>query len=279
MRAGPQQQLQIDLTGEDCRFLRQHVYEHSGIVIDEGKEYLLNSRLAPVADQFTAGSLGALCIALRSSPAPPVRQAVIDALTTNETFFFRDLDQYEAMRTILLPELMKSRGKIRVWSAAVSSGQEAYSIAMIGIELGLAPNQLEILGTDLSRKMLDRARSGVFTQMEVNRGLPVKMLVKHFERAGSDWRIKDPVKQYVRFEPFDLRTSMRAYRGMDIILCRNVLIYFDSTTKKNVLEEIARVLAPDGSLMLGTTETILSLTSMLEHRMAGKAKVYRRAAA
>jgi chemotaxis protein methyltransferase CheR len=178
-------------------------------------------------------------------------------MTTNETYFFREPAHYQALRDAILPELLRTRQvtrKLSFWSAAASTGQEAYSLAMMLLEMGVPDWNTEILATDLSDRVLDRARSGKYSQLEVNRGLPAPLLVKYFRRVGLEWQLKEEVRRMVRFQPFDLRSRMRALGPFDVVLCRNVLIYFDLETKKDILTEIHGSLFRGGYLLLGTTE-------------------------
>ncbi|MCD6399921.1 protein-glutamate O-methyltransferase CheR, partial [candidate division WOR-3 bacterium] len=244
------------------RFLQDYVYRESGIVLDGDKQYLLDARLMPIVHQRQLGSLNDLCALLRATGDLSLKQEVVEAMTTNETFFFRDLPQYEALRDIVLPRLVEERQglrKLSFWSAAASTGQEAYSLAILLLEMGLGDWNIQILGTDLSTQALERARAGKYLQIEVNRGLPARYLVKHFTRSGLEWQLKDEVRRMVRFESFDLRKSMRALGPFDIVFCKNVLIYFDIETKKKILREIRGTLFSGGYLLLGGSETALAL--------------------
>jgi chemotaxis protein methyltransferase CheR len=238
---------------------------------------MLETRLGPMLRREGMAGLDALALRLRAPRAEALTAEMVEALTTNESSFFRDGKPFEHLRK-LLPKLAAARAAgqvIRVWSAACSSGQEAYSIAMTVAELGpaLGGRRVEILGTDLSREMLDRAQEGVFTQFEVQRGLPVQMLVKHFTQDGTRWRIKPELRGMARFQPFNLLDDPRALGRFDIIFCRNVLIYFDAPTKSRVLGAIAGLLPPDGVVYLGGAETVLGLTDRLVPT-AGERGVY-----
>jgi chemotaxis protein methyltransferase CheR len=198
-------------------------------------------------------------------------------MTTNETYFFRDPAHYDAIRTVLLPRLKEDRRdtkKLRFWSAAASTGQEAYSLAMLLLENGLSDWNIQILGTDFSSQVLERARSGKFQQIEVNRGLPAALLVKHFRRAGVDWQLSDTIRQMVRFETIDLRKSMRSLGPFDLVFCRNVMIYFDAATKKEILRELHGTLFRGGWLMLGGAETAFGVEEWFERQTVGNAIVY-----
>ena len=262
---------------ENYRFLKDYIYQESGIVLDDDKHYLLVARLLPVAQQVHLNSLDALCAALRNSVDPPLQRKVVEAMTTHETLFFRDMVPFDALKSLILPPLIEQRKATRrltFWSAAASSGQEAYSLAMLLLEMGLENWNIQILGTDLSEQILARAREGRYLQIEVNRGLPASYLLKYFERKGLDWQIKEHVRRMVRFESFDLRKSMRTKGPFDVIFCRNVLIYFDVETKKKILRELRGTLFPGGYLLLGTAETTLNLDDWFQRVSAGRAVLY-----
>ena len=265
------------ILAENYRFLRDYIYQESGIVLDDDKHYLLEARLLPVAQQLHLASLDALCAALRSCGNPPLQKKVVEAMTTHETLFFRDMAPFDALRTAILPPLIEQRKatrKLAFWSAAASSGQEAYSLAMQLIEMGLGDWNIQILATDLSEQILAKAREGRYLQIEVNRGLPASYLLKYFDRQALDWQIKDHVRRMVHFEPFDLRKSMRTKGPFDVIFCRNVLIYFDVETKKNILRELRGSLFPGGHLLLGSAETTLNLDDQFRRVVLGRATVY-----
>lgn len=262
---------------DNYRFLQQHVHRHAGIVLDDTKHYLFENRLSPIVRSLGLSSIDDLCVVLRSPGKDEIGRQVVEAMTTNETFFFRDPAHYAAIRTELLPRLRKERGdvkRLRFWSAASSTGQEAYSLAMALIEEGFGDWNIQILGTDLSSAVLARAREGVFQQLEVNRGLPAAMLVKYFVRKGMDWQVKDELRRMVRFEPIDLRASMRALGPFDLVFCRNVLIYFDQETKKQIIEQIHGTLFRDGWLLVGGAETVFGSEPWFERRTTGGASIY-----
>jgi len=265
------------LHADNYRFLRDYIYRESGIVLDDDKHYLLETRLIPIVQQSHLESLDALCAALRNQGDPPLHRKVVEAITTHETLFFRDMSPFDALRTEILPPLIERRKDIRkltFWSAAASSGQEAYSLAMMLLEMGLEGWNIQILGTDLSEQILARAREGRYMQIEVNRGLPAKYLFAYFDRLGLDWQLKDRVRSMVRFEQFDLRKSMRTKGPFDVILCRNVLIYFDVETKKQILRELRGALFPGGHLVLGGAESTLNLDNEFLRVPAGRTVFY-----
>jgi chemotaxis protein methyltransferase CheR len=266
---------------ENYAFLQEFIYRESGIVLDSGKQYLLDARLLSLAREEGLRTLNDLCALLRAQNGQKehaaLRQKVIDAITTNETYFLREPAHFEALRRVILPELLKMREntrRLRFWSAAASTGQEAYSLAMLLLEMGLGGWNIEILGTDLSSKVLERARAGRYSQLEVNRGLPASYLLKYFQREGLQWEIQDEVKRLVRFQQFDLRSPMRALGPFDAVFCRNVLIYFDLPTKTRIIAEIHGTLFRGGYLFLGSTETGLPVGERFERKSIGEATLY-----
>ena len=266
-----------DISTDNYTFLQQHVYRESGIVLDSSKQYLLEARLTPIARRAGVESVNDLCNLMRSIQRADLRKDVVEAMTTNETLFFRDLAPFEALRKDVLPiirERNKGSKSLAIWSAAASTGQEAYSMAILLLEAGLADWNLRILGTDLAEPVLERARQGRFLQVEVNRGLPATSLVKYFERQGLEWQIKESVRKMVKFEQFDLRKPMHGKGPFDIVFCRNVLIYFDVETKKQILNEMSKTLKHGGYLTLGAAETMLNLSSQYERVTFGPATYY-----
>ncbi|HXB69861.1 MAG TPA: protein-glutamate O-methyltransferase CheR [Candidatus Acidoferrales bacterium] len=262
---------------ENYRFLQKHVYAQTGIVLEEDKHYLFESRLAPIIRQRGLGSINDLCALIQATRETDIGRQVVEAMTTNETYFFRDPAHYDAIRTTLLPRLKEERRdtrKLRFWSAAASTGQEAYSLAMLLLESGLSDWNLQILGTDFSSQVLERARSGKYQQIEVNRWLPATLLVKHFRRSGVDWQLSEPVRRMAVFETIDLRKSMRALGPFDMVFCRNVMIYFDNETKRNILKELHGTLFRGGWLLLGGAETAFGVDEWFERTAVGSATVY-----
>ncbi len=262
---------------ENYRFLQEHVYSKVGIVLEENKHYLFESRLAPIVRQLGLGTINDLCALLQASSATEVGRQVVEAMTTNETYFFRDPTHYDAIRTVLMPRLIEERRqtkKLRFWSAAASTGQEAYSLAMLLLGLGLGDWNIQILGTDFSSQVLERARSGKYQQIEVNRGLPAAMLVKHFRQCGVDWQLSEAVRRMVTFETIDLRNSMRALGPFDLVFCRNVMIYFDAQTKRNIMKELHGTMFRGSWLLLGGVETAFGLEEWFDRQSVGNATVY-----
>lgn len=262
---------------ENYRFLQKHVYSEVGIVLEEDKQYLFESRLTPIVRQLGLDSINDLCALLQATYAPKIDRQVVEAMTTNETYFFRDPAQYDAIRSVLLPRLKEERRdcrRLRFWSAAASTGQEAYSLAMLLLDAGLSDWNIEILGTDFSSQVVERARTGRYQQIEVNRGLPASLLVRHFRRAGMDWQLNEQVRRMVDFKTIDLRKSIHTLGAFDLVFCRNVMIYFDAETKMNILKQLHGALPPGGWLLLGGAETALGVDEWFERRVVGSAIAY-----
>jgi chemotaxis protein methyltransferase CheR len=268
-----------DITQDNYSFLQQHVYRTSGIVLDENKHYLVEARLIPIVRKENLSTINDLCALIRATSSGRVSQDVVEAMTTNETLFFRDVLPFNVMRSTLLPPLIEVRRqskKLSFWSAASSSGQEAYSLAMLLCEMGLQDWNIDIVGTDLNERMVERARRGAFVQIEMNRGLPATHLVKYFERHDLEWQVKKILRRMVRFEKFDLRQPMRMVNSYDFVLCRNVLIYFDMDTKRSILKEMAKTINPGGYLLLGAAETTMNLSDAFERNAIEGASFYRK---
>jgi chemotaxis protein methyltransferase CheR len=263
------------MTGEDFDLLCRLLRERSGLMLTRDKAYLLESRLLPVARRRNMKSLDELIAALRLRPEGDLVRDVVEAMTTNESFFFRDLVPFDQFRTFVLPQLLKTRAakkSIRIWSAACSSGQEPYSLAMILSEekMKLQGWQVEITATDLSTEILEKAQAGLYSQFEVQRGLPIQLLVRYFKQQGDRWQIDPAIRGMVKFRCLNLLDDFTSLGTFDVIFCRNVLIYFDQPTKTLVLERVARILPQDGYLYLGGAETVIGITDkfqgMAEHR-------------
>ena len=258
-------------------YLQQYVYTSSGIVLDTEKQYLMETRLAPILRERGLASLCELCELLRSTKSSPLHAQVVEAMTTNETYFFREPAHYDALRKTILPELMAMRSgtrKLTCWSAAASTGQEAYSLAMMLLEMGVDGWNMDIIGTDLSSRVLKQAESGRYSQLEVNRGLPVALLLKYFRRVGLEWELKEEVRRMARFRSFDLRAGMQSLGPFDVVFCRNVLIYFDPPTKRRILGEIHGSLFRGGYLLVGATEAGLPAGDRFRRTAIGSAVVY-----
>lgn len=246
--------------------LRAFLKRRSGLDLTPDKRYLAESRLDPVCRARGLADLGTLVRMLRTR-APEIERDVVEAMATNETLFFRDRAPFDELRRVVLPRLIRARAetrRLRIWSAAASTGQEAYSLAMLLDEVGgLADWTVEILATDLSRKALDRARTGFFSQFEVQRGLSIRALMRHFTQHGTEWRISEALRAAVTFRELNLLDGFLSLGTFDVVFCRNLLIYLDADTKTDLLGRLARSLAPDGVLCLGAAETVFGLTNAL----------------
>ncbi len=234
-------------------------------MLSADKQYLVESRLLPVARKAGLANLAALVDALKGGGDDALMNAVVEAMATNESFFFRDKIPFEHFRSIVMPALIAARRAartIRIWCAAASTGQEPYSLAMClrQMERDLAGWRVEIIATDLSGEVLEKARQGLYSQFEVQRGLPIQLLIKHFEQVGELWQIAPDIRAMVKYRQLNLLSNFSNLGIFDLIFCRNVLIYFDQQTKIDVLERLARVTAGDGFLVLGAAETVIGLT-------------------
>ncbi|GAB4238025.1 MAG: hypothetical protein Kow0032_24230 [Methyloligellaceae bacterium] len=270
------------MSPEEFGFLRDMLKERSGLIVTEEKQYLLESRLMLLARKEGMQNLSALVAELKSAGAEPLRKAVTEAMTINESFFFRDKTPFENFEKIMLPELLQARAatrKLRIWCAAASTGQEPYSLAMQirELEAQLGGWDIDILGTDLCAEVLEKAKAGLYSQFEVQRGLPIQLLVKYFKQTGSLWQIDAALRSMVRLQQFNLLDDYRGLGTFDIIFCRNVLIYFDPETKQDMLNRMALQLQGDGYLVLGAAETVIGITDQFE-AVSGARGLYRKAA-
>lgn len=253
----------------DFEYLRAFLKARSGLALPQEKRYLVESRLAAICRSFGVADLTELVKAVRGGRNLALENAVIEAMTTNETFFFRDKGPFDLFKDVLLPRYLSSRSNVRhlrIWCAAASTGQEPYSLAMLLEEAAprLAGWKIDILATDISNDVLSKARAGLYNQFEVQRGLPIQLLLKHFTQVGDQWQISAKMRSKVEFKQLNLIKDFKHFGTFDIVYCRNVLIYFDSPTKSDVLKRISHVLAPDGSLILGAAETVLGLTDAFQ---------------
>ena len=247
------------MKADDFSFLAQMVRRRSGLVLTSQKAPLIEGRLTTVMRRFGFRSMSALILELRHG-RDTLARAVTEAMTTNESSFFRDRSAFDKFREIILPPLLAARAKskrIRIWSAACAAGQEPYSIAMILDDLKLQQKgwSIDLIATDLSSEVIARAEAGVFTHYEVQRGLAIRRLVAHFTQDNGNWRIDENLRRMVSFRQFNLLDSFGWLDDLDVVFCRNVLLYFDQKTKASVLEKISELLLPDGALMLGHAET------------------------
>ncbi len=256
------------MTDVEFDFLRAYLKTRSGLALSTEKRYLVESRLSPVCRRFQFATLHDLITALRNGRDTALERAVVEAMTTNETFFFRDRVPFDLFRDVLLPEAMARRAqqrRLRIWCAAASTGQEPYSLAMMLHDAAprLSGWQVDLIATDLSTEVLEKAKAGLYSHFEVQRGLPVQLLIKHFEQVGDQWRLAANLRQMVDFRPLNLLHPFDGLGVFDIIYCRNVLIYFDAPTKSDVLGRLGASLSPDGCLLLGAAETVIGLTDRL----------------
>lgn len=254
--------------------------QHAAFVLDEGKGYMAESRLTPLAYQEGMNSVQQLVEELQRSSFGGLHRKVLDAMVNNETWFFRDHVPFEALRKVILPELLAERARTRrlhLWSAAASSGQEAYSMAMLINEEfgGLSGWAIEILGTDISAGILARARSGRYSQLEVNRGLPANYLAKYFSRQGADWVLSPAIRERVQFRELNLAEPWRDLPKFDVIFMRNVMIYFEVERKREIFGRLLSAVQPDGYLMLGTAESTFGLSESFSRVTWGKTAYYR----
>jgi chemotaxis protein methyltransferase CheR len=250
-------------------YLRRLLKERSGLVLSHDKQYLVESRLMPVARRMGVNSLSTLIHNLKRQDAEPLIVDVVEAMMTNETFFFRDRIPFDHLRDTIVPALMQARAvrkRMRIWCAAASSGQEPYSLAMVLKDMSatLAGWRIDILATDLSAEVLEKAKAGLYSQFEVQRGLPIQLLIKHFTQVGDCWQLSPEIRSMVQFRPFNLLNDFGPLGTFDVVFCRNVLIYFDQDMKVVVLDRLARQIERDGYLALGAAETVVGLTDQFK---------------
>ena len=267
------------LSPQDFNYIRDLVRRHSAIVLDPDKAYLIETRLAPLARQTGFESLRELIASLRIAPGDGLHTKVVEAMTTHETSFFRDSHPFETLRAAILPGLIAKRPpgqNLAIWCAACSSGQEPFSVAMLAHEHfpELVKGRLRIIATDLSGAVLARARDGLYTQIEINRGLPAALLTRYFDKQGLNWRLKSEIRRMVDFRQSNLVDAWPHLPALDVVLMRNVLIYFGPDTKKAILAKVRGILKPDGYLFLGSSETTLNLDAAFEPVSMGKTVCY-----
>jgi len=267
------------MNAEDFQDICAHVYDKAGIVLGEDKQYLIDSRLKPIMKEFDYGNLSELVSQLKINSAGKLSQSVVDAVTTNETSFLRDSTPFDALRNDILARLIHARQderKLTIWSAACSSGQEAYSILMIIREYfpELSDWQIKFICTDISSEMVERCKTGVYSSLEVNRGLPANLMVRYFNQIDGNWVVKDDLRRQLEVKQLNLHQSWGTIPHCDIIFMRNVLIYFDLDAKREALERASRQLNPDGVLFLGASETTLGICDAFEVRTSGKGRYY-----
>jgi chemotaxis protein methyltransferase CheR len=248
----------------EMAFLCELVKERSAIALDPRREYLMEARLATIARQAGLKTVSDLIACLRAGGQPDLQWKAVEAMTTNETSFFRDIKPFEAMKQTILPALIKAREKerrISIWCGACSTGQEPYSLCMMLREHfpALQGWNISFLATDICSEVLERARQGIYSQLEVNRGLPAHLLLKYFKKTGDQWTIDSGIRKMVSFQRMNLAAPWPPMGSLDVIMLRNVMIYFPAETKKQILKNIRQVLRRDGYLFLGTAETTINL--------------------
>jgi len=253
------------VTPLDYDFLRKLLKERSGLDLSADKQYLVESRLVPLARKANLGGIPELVQKIQRGDAEALTREVVEAMTTNETFFFRDKIPFDHLRDTILPMMQQSRANrrsLRIWSAACSTGQEPYSIAMLLKEKAAALSgwRIEIVATDLSQEVLEKSKAGIYSQFEVQRGLPIQLLVKYFAQIGELWQLNSEIRAMVQHKPLNLLQDFSHLGKFDVIFCRNVLIYFDQDTKINIFDRMAKSIEPDGLLMLGAAESVVGIT-------------------
>ena len=269
----------MSLEIRDFEYIRDFLVKRSAIVLDCEKVYLVESRLQPLARREGLGSVSELVSKMKTTPVNGLHQRVVEAMTTHETSFFRDINPFNAMQKGVIPTLMNARKmtrEIRIWCMACSTGQEPYSLAMMIRESfpQLESWKVSILATDLSTQVLQKAQSGLFSQHEINRGLPAPYILKYFQRQGMNWQIKDELRKMINFQQMNLIETWLPMPKMDVIFLRNVLIYFDVSTKKEILVKVRRVLSPDGYLFLGGSENAIGLDDSFKRFELEQSSVY-----
>ena len=253
------------MTPQDFDYLRQLLRTRSGLVLSAEKQYLAESRLLPVARKHGLAGITELVAKLKTASTAPLGTDVVEAMTTNESFFFRDKVPFDHFHDTIMPALLAARARekrIRIWCTACATGQEPYSLAMSLKSLGaaLAGWRIEIIATDLSNEVLAKAKAGIYSQFEVQRGLPIHLLVKFFDKVGEAWQVAPEIRGMVHFRPLNLLKDFSSLGTFDLVFCRNVLIYFDQPTKIDVLNRLAKQMPSDGFLVLGAAETVIGLT-------------------
>ena len=256
------------MTPPDYEYLRKLLKDHSGLDLSADKQYLIESRLLPLARKASLAGIPELVQKMKGGSSSLVTQ-VVEAMTTNETFFFRDKVPFDHFRDAIMPEILQARAgrkSIRIWCAAGSTGQEPYSLAMCLKEMSgaLSGWRVEIIATDLSQEVLEKSKAGIYSQFEVQRGLPIQLLVKYFKQTGEFWQINADIRAMVQHRQLNLLHDFSQLGVFDVIFCRNVLIYFDQDTKINIFNRLAKVMEPDGFLVLGAAETVVGLTDVFK---------------
>ena len=273
----------MPISDTDFSFVRDLVYQQAAIVLEKEKNYLVEARLSPLARRHGFPSLQEMIAQMRRQPNNGLRWSAVEAMTTNETSFFRDVHPFELLKKYVLPELIKRRATVRqlnLWCAAASSGQEPYTILMVIRENfpELLNWKLTFVASDISKEMLDRCREGCFSQLEVNRGLPAPLLVKYFQKIGTEWQINEELRRMIDFRQMNLAQAWPVLPPMDVIFMRNVLIYFDVETKKSILARVRKTMYPGGYFFLGGAETMLNLDDSFKRVQVEKSAYYQQGA-
>lgn len=259
-------------------YITKFLKDETAIILEPGKEYLVETRLTPLVQEFRLESLDDLIKHLHFKPTPELKVKIIDAMTINETLFFRDNHPFEALKSSILPEIAgrKKDKKLNIWCAASSSGQEPYSIAMILKEHSNTFKDwtINFTASDLSEKILQRAKTGIYNQLEVNRGLPMPYLMKYFEKTGVNWQIKEEIRHMVKFKKINLKEPWN-FEEMDLVFMRNVLIYFNHDTKKEIFKRLEKTLHPEGYFFLGGSETTIGVSNEFEKVGTDRIPCYR----
>jgi len=261
-------------------FIRRLLKERAGLILGDSKDYLVRTRLAPTVRRLGLDDADQLIEEIRRNPSHPLREEVIEAMVTTETSFFRDVHPFETLQQVILPRLINAREnekQLRFWSAACASGQEIHSLAMLIEEFfpGLRDWKILFLASDFSRSMLKRTRDGLYSQLEVNRGIPARLLLKYFHREGLNWRILPSIRDKISVQQINLTEPLPSLPTMDIVFLRNVLIYFDVQTRHDVLAAIHRLLKPDGYLLIGGVETMIGLGEFFSREVIANTSIYR----
>lgn len=271
----------MPIATSDFDIIRQLVYRRAAIVLEPGKEYLVESRMGTVLRRHRLDSISDLVLSLHGPTARAMEDEIVDAMTTNETSFFRDHHPFDTLRKDVLPEIIARKAASRtldIWCGASSSGQEPYSIAMTlkeGFGAQIAGWRVKILATDICQEMLDKAKHGAYSELEINRGLPAPLMVKYFQRVGLQWQLKPEVREMVEFRKLNLVGPWGALPSFDVVFLRNVLIYFDTDTKRKILAQIRQSMAPHAMLFLGGAETVINFAEDFEIVRLGRTVVYR----
>jgi len=269
----------VTLSEADFNYVRDLVYKKSAIVLEDSKGYLVEARLQPLARRLGLSSLGELVAQLRCRPTNGLHWSVVEAMTTNETYFFRDVHPFELLKRSVLPGLIQRNSadrRLNIWCGAASSGQEPYTILMVLREYfpALINWQVSFLATDISKEMLNRCREGCYSQLEVNRGLPAALLVKYFQKIGNEWQIKEDLRSMIQFSELNLAQPWPPMPQMDLVFLRNVLIYFNSETKKTIFAKLRNVLKPDSCVFLGGAETTMGIDAAFKRVTLDKGSYY-----